>query len=158
MALTDTFIRNTKYSGKKSGDKHSDGGGMYLHITSTGKYWRMNYRLHGKQKTLAIGVYPAVSLKQAREARDHAKSLLTQGTDPSAAKREAKAAKQAKEENSFQAVALQWYAHWRIDKSPRHVEQAMRRMEANIFPAIEYLRDKPPALVQLANVIGNRGR
>ena len=57
MALTDTFTRNTKHSGAPAGDKHSDGGGMYLHITGAGKYWRMNYRFAGKQKTLALGVY-----------------------------------------------------------------------------------------------------
>ena len=56
MALTDTFTRNTKHSGAPAGDKHSDGGGMYLHITKIGKYWRMNYRFAGKQKTLALGV------------------------------------------------------------------------------------------------------
>ena len=60
MALTDTFTRNTKHSGAPAGDKHSDGGGMYLHITKAGKYWRMNYRFAEKQKTLALGVYPAV--------------------------------------------------------------------------------------------------
>ena len=67
VALTDTFTRNTKHSGTPAGDKHSDGGGMYLHITKAGKYWRMNYRFAGKQKTLALGVYPAVSLAEARQ-------------------------------------------------------------------------------------------
>ena len=62
VALTDTFTRNTKHSGASAGDKHSDGGGMYPHITQAGKYWRMNYRFAGKQKTLALAVYPAVSL------------------------------------------------------------------------------------------------
>ena len=66
MALTDTFTKTAKHSGKPAGDKHSNGGGLYLHVTAAGKYWRMAYRMHGKQKTLAIGVYPAVSLAQAR--------------------------------------------------------------------------------------------
>ena len=56
MPLTDTFIRQTKYSGAKSGDKHTDGGGMYLLVNSAGKYWRLNYRFNMKQKTLALGV------------------------------------------------------------------------------------------------------
>ncbi len=58
MALNDAFIKNsTKFSGKGAGDKHSDGGGLYLHVTSVGKYWRMSYRMNGKQKTLSLGVY-----------------------------------------------------------------------------------------------------
>ena len=58
MALTDTYIRQVKHTGSKAGEKHSDGGGLFLHVTPSGKYWRMAYRMHGKQKTLAIGVYP----------------------------------------------------------------------------------------------------
>ncbi len=62
MALTDTFVKNSRHSGRPAGDKHSDGGGLYLHVTSAGRYWRLAYRYAGKQKTLALGVYPAVSL------------------------------------------------------------------------------------------------
>ena len=54
MGLTDTFIKNTKHSGKAAGDKHSDGGGLYLHVKAAGKYWRLAYRFEGKQKTLAL--------------------------------------------------------------------------------------------------------
>ena len=67
MPLSDTFTRNTKHTGAPAGDKYSDGGGIYLHITKAGKYWRMNYRFAGKQKTLALGVYPVVSLAKARQ-------------------------------------------------------------------------------------------
>lgn len=77
MSLNETFIKNsTKYTGKPSGEKHSDGGGMYLHVLAAGKYWRMNYRFVGKQKTLSLGVYPAVSLAEARKGRDKAHKLL----------------------------------------------------------------------------------
>ena len=65
MALTDTFIKNLKWAGAPAGEKHTDGQGLYLLVKATGKYWRMNYRLAGKQKTLAIGVYPAVTLAKA---------------------------------------------------------------------------------------------
>lgn len=88
MALTDTFTRQIRYSGKATGDKHSDGQGLYLHVMQAGKYWRMAYRFAGKQKTLALGVYPAVGLSQARKLRDDARALLAAGTDPSEAKRE----------------------------------------------------------------------
>lgn len=76
MALTDTFVKNTKHTGKASGDKHSDAHGLYLHITATGKYRRMAYRFTEKQKTLALGVYPAVSLSIARAGRTKARKLL----------------------------------------------------------------------------------
>ena len=67
MALTDTFVKNIKPSGTLVGAKHADGQGLYLHVKEAGKYWRMSYRFDGKQKTLALGVYPAVSLAKARQ-------------------------------------------------------------------------------------------
>lgn len=78
MALTDTFVRQVKHSGAPAGDKHSDGQGLYLLINAIGKYWRLNYRFAGKQKTLALGVYPAVSLAKARKRRDEAKEFRDQ--------------------------------------------------------------------------------
>jgi hypothetical protein len=93
MALTDTFIRQVKHSGAPAGDKHTDGQGLFLLINAVGKYWRMNYRFTGKQKTLALGVYPAVSLAKARQRRDKARELLADGIDPGQAKRDDKQAK-----------------------------------------------------------------
>jgi hypothetical protein len=58
MALTDTFVKNAKHSGKPTGDKHSNGGGLHLHITPSGKYWRLAYRFNDKQKTLSLGRTP----------------------------------------------------------------------------------------------------
>lgn len=54
MALTDTFVRQAKHSGRRAGDKHSDGGGLHLHVTEAGKCWRLAYRFAGKQKTLPM--------------------------------------------------------------------------------------------------------
>lgn len=71
MALTDTFIKTVKSNGTAAGEKHTDGQGLYLHVKEAGKYWRMAYRFAGKQKTLALGVYPAVSLAKARQRRDN---------------------------------------------------------------------------------------
>jgi hypothetical protein len=81
MALTDTFVKNVKPSGSATGEKHADGHGLYLHVKEAGKYWRMSYRHLGKQKTLALGVYPAVSLAKARKRRDEARELLAEGLD-----------------------------------------------------------------------------
>lgn len=82
MALTDTFVKNAKHSGSPSGDKHRDGGGMFLLVSASGKYWRMDYRFADKRKTLALGVYPAVSLAKARQRREKARELLAEGVDP----------------------------------------------------------------------------
>ena len=66
MALTDTFVKNIKPTGAAAGVKYTDGQGLFLHVKNAGKYWRMNYRFAGKQKLLALGVYPAISLADAR--------------------------------------------------------------------------------------------
>ncbi|MBX9836470.1 MAG: Arm DNA-binding domain-containing protein [Burkholderiaceae bacterium] len=66
MALTDAFVKNVKSAGSAVGEKHTDGQELYLHVKGSGKYWRMNYRFAGKQKTLALGVYPEVSLLKVR--------------------------------------------------------------------------------------------
>ena len=71
MSLSDTCLKNsTKYSGASAGSNHRDGGDMYLQVTEAGKYWRLNYRFAGEQKTLTLGAYPAVSLAKARLRRD----------------------------------------------------------------------------------------
>lgn len=93
MALTDTFVRQVKPTGKANGDKYADGAGMYLLVKTAGKYWRMDYTFAGKRKTLALGTYPEVSLAKARDRRAAARELLADGTDPSAAKREEKRAR-----------------------------------------------------------------
>jgi len=135
MALTDTFIKNsTKHSGKPAGDKHTDGGGMYLLVTAAGKYWRMNYRFADKRKTLALGTYPEVSLAKARVKREKAREQLAAGIDPSAAKRVEKAAKLAAGENTFKAIAMEWYGTKKGGWSTTHADTTMERMEKNLFP------------------------
>ncbi|WP_077441457.1 Arm DNA-binding domain-containing protein [Rhodanobacter sp. C01] len=89
MALTDTAIR--KAAPRDKPYKLSDGGGMYLEVMPTGaKYWRLKYRMTGKEKRFALGVYPVVSLASARQGREEARKLLVQGVDPSSARQEAK--------------------------------------------------------------------
>ncbi len=134
MALTDTFVKQVKFTGKPAGDKYGDGGWMYLHVTASGKYWRMNYRIDGKQRTLALGVYPAVSLASARKARDKARELLAGGNDPSAAKRVEKNAKLVAGESTFKALAMEWYGTKKGGWSTTHSETTMERMEKNLFP------------------------
>ncbi len=91
MALAELEVEKAKATDKPQ--KLSDGGGMYLQVQPDGaKYWRMNYRVEGRQKTLAIGVHPDVTVSQARERREDARRLLASGGDPSSIM---KAAKQA---------------------------------------------------------------
>lgn len=137
MPLNDTFIKNsTKYSGAPSGDKHSDGGGLYLHVKASGKYWRMNYRWLGKQKTLALGTYPAVSLKKAREGRDLAKEQLAEGIDPSNAKQEAKQAEKQAATNTFELIAREFHAVKAEGWSEAHATKWLRMCELYLFPTI----------------------
>src|SRR5487761_1798264 len=102
MPLTDTAIQKKHRAGEKP-YKAFDGGGLHLLVTPDGaRYWRLDYRYNGKRKTLAIGVYPVVSLSLARERRDAAKKLLAAGTDPAQAKRERKRAERLSAANTFE--------------------------------------------------------
>ena len=89
-----------------TGDKHADGQGLYLHVKQAGKYWRMSYRFDSKQKLLALGVYPAVSLAKARQRRDKARELLADGIDPSTAKKEGRRADAMAAANTFELVRV----------------------------------------------------
>lgn len=106
MALTDTRIRNLKSRDRSF--KEADGGGLYVFVTPSGsKLWRLRYRFDGKEKVLAFGSYPEISLARARELRLEAKSLLAEGVDPSAHKKAAKAEQVAKTENTFAKIAAE---------------------------------------------------
>ncbi|HRN77567.1 integrase arm-type DNA-binding domain-containing protein [Ottowia sp.] len=136
MALTDTFVKQVKHTGRDAGDKYSDGGGLYLHVLASGKYWRLAYRFGGKQKTLALGVYPTVMLADARRAREAAKKLLAAGTDPSLAKRVAKATTRVSASNTFEAVATEYHATKAASWSPKYAERWLRLLRKDMFPYI----------------------
>ena len=88
--------------------KHFDGGGLFLHVNDAGRYWRMKYRHGGKEKLLALGVYPETGLSEARQRRDAARALLRDGNDPGLVKRDRKAARTEAAANTFAAVAAEW--------------------------------------------------
>jgi len=136
MALTDTFVRQVKHTGKASGDKHADGGGMYLLVKASGRYWRMDYTHANKRKTLALGVYPEVSLAKARKRREEARELLAEGLDPSAAKKAEKLATRVAAVNTFEAVAREFHATQASGWSPRYATRWIERMEKDLFPYI----------------------
>lgn len=137
MALTDTFVKNIKPDpSMKAGKKHTDGHGLYLHVKQEGKYWRMAFRFAGKQKTLALGTYPAVKLGQARKRRDEARALLAEGIDPSAAKKAEKLAIRVAAAGTFEATAREFHATKASGWSPRYAARWIERMEKDLFPYI----------------------
>jgi hypothetical protein len=136
MALTATFVKNVKHTGAPAGDKHRDGGGMYLLVNKGGKYWRMDYRFADKRKTLALGVYPAVSLEKARKRRDTARELLADSKDPGAAKREEKQASTMAAANTFELVAREFLETKAEAWTPMYAAKWLRGTEKDLFPYI----------------------
>lgn len=136
MALADTFVRQVKHTGKPAGDKHTDGGGMYLLVKAGGKYWRMDYTHADKRKTLALGVYPEVSLAKARQRRDKARELLAEGIDPSTAKKEDKQAKADAAANTFEMVARDWLAKTAADRQSTTQDKLTSWLEKDVIPFI----------------------
>jgi len=127
--------------------KLADGGGLCLLVTPSGaKLWRLRYRFAGKEKMMALGEFPIVTLKEVRERHFELRKALGAGLDPMAArkaeavaKREELKAKQRETENSFETVARAWWTWWSIGKSPRHADTVINRLEADVFPAIGHL-------------------
>lgn len=130
MALTDTAVRQAKPADKPR--KLTDGAGLYLLINKTGKYWRWDYRHGDKRRTMALGVYPAVSLAEARAQHLQARKRLAAGEDPMAERKQAKQV----QATTFEAVARQWWEHWSAERSERHAKQVLTRLETDIFPEI----------------------
>ena len=132
MKLTNTQVKNAKPKAKPY--KLVDGEGMYLLIHPNGsKYWRLNYRFQTKQKTLALGVYPLISLAEAREARNQAKTQVAKGLDPNELKKEV--ALETATETTFEVIARQWHnanKTWTAD----HRARVLRSLEKDIFPYI----------------------
>jgi len=140
MSLSDTAIKATKPNADKA-YKLPDEKGMYLLINPNGsKYFRLDYRFNDKRKTLALGVYPETSLKQAREKREAARKLLADGIDPNENKKAVKSSKAKSALNSFEVVAREWYERHLTDKSEHHQKRTIRIFTKDIFP---YLGAKP---------------
>ena len=159
MSLTDLAIRNAKPSSRLQ--KISDGRGLQLHITTTGsKLWRLAYRFDGKQKLMALGIYPDISLAQARQATDEARKLLAVGVDPMEQRKADRQDQKRTVENTFETIARKWWAHWSPMRSPRHAEYVIRRLETDVFPVVG---ERPideilaPEIVQMVKAIEERG-
>ena len=151
MALTDTFVKNTKHTGRPAGDKFADGGGMYLLINAGGKYWRMDYRFAEKRKTLALGTYPEVSLLKARQRRDKARELLADGVDPGVVKQQEKANQRAASANTFEVVAREWLEKTKGDRMASTHSKVTTWLEKDVFPFIGKL---PISIMGPRDVLG----
>ena len=159
MKLTDVTIRHTKPSEKTL--KLFDGGGLYLELSPRGgKGWRWKYRFGGKEKRLSFGVYPEVSLKEARALHGEARALLKKGIDPSEYRQAMKKAQGEQRTNSFEGIAREWFAKYSPQWSQGHRDITIRRLERDIFP---WLGAKPiasitaPQLLDTVSRIEERG-
>lgn len=141
--------------------KLADEKGLFLLIHSNGgKYWRLKYRYDGKEKILALGVYPDVSLADARSRRDDARRLLANGIDPGIAKKQGALSVKESSLNSFEAIAREWMVKHLADRAPGHKQTVVDRLERNVFPWIgsRPIRDIAASdLLQVVRRIESRG-
>lgn len=135
MSLTDTFVRTAK-SNKPAGQKHTDGNGMYLLVTSSGKYWRLDYRHLGKRKTLALGVYPTITLAKARTRCADARRLIADGLDPVQARYEEKQDDIFAATQTFELVARMWMEKTAAARAESTRQKVTGWLEKDVFPYI----------------------
>ena len=134
-SLSDTTVRNAKPKPKPY--KVSDGEGLFLLVTpSGGKYWRLKYFFAAKEKTLALGVYPEVTLADARERRAQARKALASGKDPGEVKKETKRLLIEKHENTFEVIAREWHQNRLAKWTPEHAKKILKRLEMHVFGRI----------------------
>lgn len=155
MPLTDTFVKQVKHKGAVIGERYADGGGMYLRVKAAGKYWRMDYRFDGKAKTLALGVYPEVTLAEARKRREKARTTLAHGMDPSVAKREEKAARATAAANTFEVVALDWLKSTASKRAEGTRAKITNWLEKDVFP---YIGAWPMSTIKAKDVLDKVAR
>ena len=158
MALSDTKIRNAKPKSKQY--KLFDGDGLFLLISPKGgKWWRFKYRFGGKEKLLSLGIYPEVTLAQARERRHKARSQVANNIDPGQVRKAKKAARNSNE-NTFEVVAREWFGKFELGWAPGHAIKIKRRLENDVYP---YIGDRPiseikaPELLMVLRRIESRG-
>ena len=158
-SLTDIAIRN--YKPKDKPYKVAAGNGLFLQVKPDGsKYWLFRYRFEGKENTLSLKRYPDISLTQAEQKARDAHKLIAGGLNPSDERKAIKAEKSNKQVNTFEVWARKWWQHWHVDKSPRHADYVIRRLEADVFPAIG---DRPIVdinasdITKLVKAVSNRG-
>jgi integrase len=150
VPLTDLQINKAKAQEKPV--TMFDGAGLFLLVTPTGgKLWRFKYRFEGKEKLLALGTYPEISLTDARNRREDARKLLANGVDPGEIKKAQKQARHSTEENSFEVLARAWHKANVPNWADSHAKTTLARLEKNIFP---WIGSKPVNEVKLSDIKG----
>jgi len=158
--LVDSVIKSAKPKSDKASWKLTDGGGLHLLVTDRGKYWRYNYRFHNKYKTLALGIYPNVGLKKARELHDIAREQIQNGIDPTSKKKIQKLLNQTHSQNTFESIAREWHAEFKHTWVDSHSKRLLARLENDIFPVIgdRAIEDiEPPEILSIMRIIHSRG-
>jgi integrase len=159
VPLTDKAIKNAKPSNKRV--RLFDERALYLELSPKGgKWWRLKYRFDGKEKRLSLGVYPDVSLKAARDRRDAARKLLSDGIDPAAHRVAVSQARAEGAANSFEVVAREWHAKFSPGWADSHAVRVERVLERDIYPWIggrPIAEVTPPELLSVIQRIEGRG-
>ncbi len=137
--LSYKFCQTVKPTGKTAGDKYFDGGGLYLLVKPAGKYWRVDYTLHGKRNTYAVGTYPEISLVQAREKRGEVRALVANGTDPNLTKQTKKEEAKNAAATTYQVVAREFHKTKANGWSEGHAGKWLRMNELYLFTTIGHL-------------------
>jgi Arm DNA-binding domain len=159
MLLTNLVVRSSKPKDKQY--KLTDGEGLHLLIKPNGgKYWQQRYRFLGKEKLQALGVYPQVSLAEAREKCREARKLLKRNIDPLEAKKEEKRQVARKNENTFNLIMYEWHEARIGGWKPKHAAKILRRLELNIIPSLGHRpidEITAPELLSVIRTIESRG-
>lgn len=157
--LTDTQIRATKATDKPL--KLFDGSGLFLLVTPEGgRRWRLKYRFDGKEKLLALGTYPELTLAAARKAAAAAREQIAQGADPSEQKRKDKDAKKLAAANTFEVVARAWMEHRRSTVEPAQHDKTLARFESDVLPWLgkkSITKIDAPAIMSVLKRVDSRG-
>jgi len=133
--LSKLLIEKTKHGCKTS--RLWDGRGMYIEITPKGgKWWRFKYRFAGKERRMSLGIYPDVGLADAREKREEARRKVAAGIDPQEIRKNEAIALIENTENTFEAIAREWFAMFSKPWAASHADKIIRRFELNVFPWI----------------------
>jgi integrase len=159
VALTDLAVKKAKAMDKPY--KLADSQGLFVLVNPSGsKLWRWKYRVSGREKLMALGAYPEVSLEKAREQRNSARKQLNGDVDPMVSRKETRRAKALALEQSFQSIARAWWQKWKGARSERHAEYVLKRLEADVFPDIgarPISELQSPDLVMMVKKIEARG-
>lgn len=159
MPLTEPQVRSAKPASKPF--KLYDSEGLFLFVTpSGGKLWRYRFRFDDKEKVLALGAYPKLGLAAARKKRNTAIEAVQAGVDPTAERREAKAARAQAKRHPFKSVALEWHDLHLHEWTPSYAKQIMNRLEADVFPKIggdEIADIKPAKMLEVLKAVEARG-